>query len=167
MTEYKFYMQKFPQETTDGNGIVTRTNMPIFDLERDFVGLYYNSLAGCEDYGKPTNIYIENFPETEEASVYIPDVVVLESTDLTLSLHFLNDNNRETYHDFINYISGAKVFYWDNVRNRKVAMFQNEKIKPEKDLLYGSSPYIDVSIPFKNIYGRTFELDYDFSNLKQ
>ena len=166
MEDYVFYMQQFPSIVVGDGGIETKVEKPIFDLERDFIGLKYKSLTGAEDYGKP-NIYTESFAESEEISVYIPSVVVLSSTELVFTFYFFGEDLRNTYHTFVDYVRGKKLFYWDTCRERKIAMFQSDEIKPPTDLLYGSSPYLSVDIKFTNIFGRTFDLDHDFSTLTE
>lgn len=165
MADYKFYMQRYPIITTDGNGITTKKVMPIYDLERDFVEMRYKSFTGLEDYGKPT-VYTEKFAETEELSIYIPPVSVLENTELTLTVLFFGECRRDTYHQFVDYVHGSKLIYWDTCRERKVALYQSDAIKPATDSLYGSTPYMECPIKFTNIFGRTFDITEDFSNLR-
>ena len=165
MNDYKFYMQRFPVTITNTDGTTTNKVMPIYDLERDFVEMRYKSFTGIEDYGKQT-VYTEKYAETEQIDVYIPSVAILENTELTLTVCFFGEYRRETYHQFVDFVHGSKLVYWDTCRERKVALYQSDAIKPATDTLYGNNPYLECSIKFTNLFGRTFDVTEDFSKLR-
>ena len=133
---YKFYMQQYPK-----NGVI----QPIKDLEVDFIGLKYSKLMGIDKYGKIKNIYIESYPESSELRVWIPEIITRDNPEIELTLYFVGVNRRSVYHQFVQYISGSKLYYWDNCRNRKVAILLTEPVEPSDDKLYGSTPYITAS----------------------
>ena len=143
---YKFYMQQYPK-----NGVI----QPIKDLEVDFIGLKYSKLMGIDKYGKIKNIYIESYPESSELRVWIPEIITRDNPEIELTLYFVGVNRRLVYHQFVQYISGSKLYYWDNCRNRKVAILLTEPVEPSDDELYGSTPYITASFKFTNLDGQS------------
>lgn len=143
---YKFYMQQYPK-----NGVI----QPIKDLEVDFIGLKYSKLMGIDKYGKIKNIYIESYPESSELRVWIPEIITRDNPEIELTLYFVGVNRRSVYHQFVQYISGSKLYYWDNCRNRKVAILLTEPVEPSDDKLYGSTPYITASFKFTNLDGQS------------
>lgn len=143
---YKFYMQQYPK-----NGVI----QPIKDLEVDFIGLKYSKLMGIDKYGKIKNIYIESYPESSELRVWIPEIITRDNPEIELTLYFVGVNRRSVYHQFVQYISGSKLYYWDNCRNRKVAILLTEPVEPSDDELYGSTPYITASFKFTNLDGQS------------
>ena len=143
---YKFYMQQYPK-----NGVI----QPIKDLEVDFIGLKYSKLMGIDKYGKIKNIYIESYPESSELRVWIPEIITRDNPEIELTLYFVGVNRRSVYHQFVQYISGSKLYYWDNCRNRKVAILLIEAVEPSDDKLYGSTPYITASFKFTNLDGQS------------
>lgn len=146
---YKFYMQQYPK-----NGVI----QPIKDLEVDFIGLKYSKLMGIDKYGKIKNIYIESYPESSELRVWIPEIITRDNPEIELTLYFVGVNRRSVYHQFVQYISGSKLYYWDNCRNRKVAILLTEPVEPSDDKLYGSTPYITASFKFTNLDGQSEQL---------
>lgn len=143
---YKFYMQQYPK-----NGVI----QPIKDLEVDFIGLKYSKLMGIDKYGKIKNIYTESYPESSELRVWIPEIITRDNPEIELTLYFVGVNRRSVYHQFVQYISGSKLYYWDNCRNRKVAILLTEPVEPSDDELYGSTPYITASFKFTNLDGQS------------
>lgn len=143
---YKFYMQQYPK-----NGVI----QPIKDLEVDFIGLKYSKLMGIDKYGKIKNIYTESYPESSELRVWIPEIITRDNPEIELTLYFVGVNRRSVYHQFVQYISGSKLYYWDNCRNRKVAILLTEPVEPSDDKLYGSTPYITASFKFTNLDGQS------------
>lgn len=122
-------------------------------LEDYFDGLVYLSAKNLSGFGKIRNIYSESFAEVEDLRLYIPETVVRENTDIEFEFGFKKANRRDTYHSFVDWITGHKIKYWDTARNREVEMILIEKIEVDDDLLKGDSPYIVVPFKFKNLKG--------------
>lgn len=122
-------------------------------LEDYFDGLVYLSAKNLSGFGKIRNIYTESFAEVEDLRLYIPETVVRENTDIEFEFGFKKANRRDTYHSFVDWITGHKIKYWDTARNREVEMILMEKIEVDDDLLKGDSPYIVVPFKFKNLKG--------------
>lgn len=145
MNNYNFYMQHFPV------GGVAQT---IKNLETDFTGLLYSKLSGIDKYGKP-QIYTEKYAESSALRVFIPDVITRDNPTLELTLFFTGETRRAVYHSFVSYITGKKITYWDNCRNRKVDILLLEAVEPSDDKLYGSIPYIECTFRFTNLSGES------------
>ena len=142
-SKYKFYMSRFIDGSWESE----------VSLEDYFDGLVYLSCIGLSNFGKPKNIYSESFAEVEDLRLYIPETVVRENTDIEFEFGFKKANRRDTYHSFVDWITGHKIKYWDTARNREVEMILMEKIEVDDDLLKGDSPYIVVPFKFKNLKG--------------
>lgn len=144
---YKYYMSRYIKSSKSWEKEVS--------LEDYFKGLKYVSCDGLSAKGKVKNIYTENYAETEELRCYIPDEIARENTDIELVLAFSGTNRRDVYDQFMTWVSGYKVKFWDTCRNREVEMVLIESPEIEDDYLYGSDPYMTVTFKFKNIKGQT------------
>lgn len=125
------------------------------DIEAYFNGLHYAKCDGLSKYGEVKNIYTETYAETSELRVYLPETVARENTDVEFEFVFDGENRRDTYHSFVEWLSGKKLKYWDTLRNRELEMILIDSVEPEEDELYGSHPYIRVPFKFKNLRGQT------------
>ena len=142
-SKYKFYMSRFIDGSWESE----------VSLEDYFDGLVYLRAKNLSGFGKIRNIYTESFAEVEDLRLYIPETVVRENTDIEFEFGFKKANRRDTYHSFVDWITGHKIKYWDTARNREVEMILMEKIEVDDDLLKGDSPYIVVPFKFKNLKG--------------
>lgn len=127
------------------------------DIESYFNGLHYVKCEGISSYGAVKNVYSETYSETSELRVYLPETVARENTDIEFEFAFDGENRRETYHSFVEWLSGKRLKYWDTLRNRELEMILMESVEPEEDELYGSHPYIKVPFKFKNLKGETIK----------
>lgn len=141
---YKFFFQRYPVE-----GIVQETK----DLEIDFPGCRYLLCKGLSDYGKIKNIVKEDYAEAEMPRVYIPEKITRETSTVQFSLYFAGANRRDVFDQFVDYITGHKLIYWDNCRNREVHLLLEDEIQVEDDILYGGNPYLICAIKFTNLKG--------------
>lgn len=149
MKEYHFKMQ-LTNAAGEGTGSVK-------DLETDFPGLHYCKCEGLEDVGKAKNIYLESYPEASGARAYHPsdntESVTYETTEVKLTLIFLNDTRRVAYNQFRAFIDSGRLFYWDNARNKKVWLVrEKDPVKPDNDTIVPSG-YIGVTFVFTNLWG--------------
>lgn len=127
------------------------------DIEAKFDGLHYVKCTGIDSYGAAKNVFTETYSETSELRVYLPETVARENTDIEFEFVFDGDNRRDTYHSFVEWLSGKKLKYWDTLRNRELEMILMESVEPEEDELYGSHPFIRVPFKFKNLKGETIK----------
>lgn len=125
------------------------------DIEATFEGLHYAKCEGLSHFGAIKNLYTETYSETSELRVYIPEKVARENTEVEFEFVFDGDNRRDTYHSFVEWLSGKKLKYWDTLRNRELEMILIDSISPDDDELYGSNPFIRCKFKFKNIKGET------------
>lgn len=143
MATPQFFMQR-----------VDLLNQPVKNLEEDFPGLRYKEFKGLEKYGKNKGVYTETFAETDEVQVYMTSTPIRENIELTLTLVFIGNSRRETYHLFVDYISQGKIKYWDSVRKREVVFVLIEAIEPETDTLIGGADYIQASFKLTCLNGQ-------------
>ena len=159
---YKFYIQKYGRKYWDKNKsqYVEEAKGELIDIEAQFKCKYVK-FEGLSETGKVKNIYTETYAETEELRMYIPDEVLYENTDMSLTLLFSpyseNDSDvQDNERAFFEYVSGHKIEYHDTFRNRYVSLLLLNKPEVVGEVLYGGSRYREVKYTFKNIYGRSF-----------
>ena len=159
---YNFYIQRYSREHYNKeNGKYDKEDIgELIDIESQFKCKYVK-FEGLSETGKVKNIYTETYAETEELRVYIPDEVLYENTDLSLTLLFAPDSANESdvqnnERAFFEYISGHKIEYHDTFRNRYVSLLLLNKPEVVGEVLYGGSRYREGKYTFKNIYGRSF-----------
>ena len=160
--KYKFYIQKYGRKYWDKNKsqYVEEAKGELIDIEAQFKCKYVK-FEGLSETGKVKNVYTETYAETEELRTYIPDDVLYENTDMSLTLLFSpyseNDSDvQDNERAFFEYVSGHKIEYHDTFRNRYVSLILINKPEVIGEVLYGGSRYREVKYTFKNIYGRSF-----------
>ena len=159
---YKFYIQKYSRKhyNKETSQYDKEDIGELIDIEEQFKCKYVK-FEGLSETGKVKNIYTETYAETEELRVYIPDEVLYENTDLSLTLLFAPDTENDSdvqdnERAFFEYVSGHKIEYHDTFRNRYVSLLLINKPEVVGEVLYGGSRYREVKYTFKNIYGRSF-----------
>lgn len=160
--EPKIYFQRIIVSSVDGSESLGIQ----YDVLAEWPNIKYKAATGLQDYGEQKN-YVEEFPEKSKASVVVSDA--RKQTDITLTLYFFPTQDTgneatdyasadETYHAFMEIISGARLIYSDNMRNRKAVVYLNGKPEIKNDTLYGLI-FKEVTFKFKNVYGHTFSKD--------
>ena len=159
---YKFYIQRYSRKHYNKEtGKYDKEDIgELIDIEEQFKCKYVK-FEGLSETGKVKNIYTETYAETEELRTYIPDEVLYENTEMSLTLLFApNSTNDRDVQDneraFFEYVSGHKIEYHDTFRNRYVSLILINKPEVIGEVLYGGSRYREVKYTFKNIYGRSF-----------
>ena len=159
---YKFYIQRYSRKYLDKNKsqYVEEAKGELIDIEAQFKCKYVK-FEGLSETGKVKNVYTETYAETEDLRTYIPNDVLYENTDLSLTLLFApsstNDNDvQDNERAFFEYVSGHKIEYHDTFRNRYVSLLLINKPEVVGEVLYGGSRYREVKYTFKNLYGRSF-----------
>ena len=144
---YKFYIQRYSRKHY--NKETSRYDKEdigeLIDIEEQFKCKYVK-FEGLSETGKVKNIYTETYAEKEELRMYIPDEVLYENTDMSLTLLFAPDSTN--YSDvqnneraFFEYVSGHKIEYHDTFRNRYVSLLLLNKPEVVGEVLYGGSRY--------------------------
>ena len=159
---YKFYIQRYSRKhyNKETSQYDKEDIGELIDIEEQFKCKYVK-FEGLSETGKVKNIYIETYAETEELRMYIPDEVLYDNTDISLTLLFSpyseNDSDvQDNERAFFEYVSGHKIEYHDTFRNRYVSLLLLNKPEVVGEVLYGGSRYREVKYTFKNIYGRSF-----------
>lgn len=105
-------------------------------------------------YGKPKNIVTESYAESDGLKVWLPLMTVTrEATDVKLKMCFIGETRYDEYDSFVTYITGHKLGWRDDVRNRYSEFVMVEKTKPDESF-FGNMPYMNVEFTFKNIQGK-------------
>lgn len=159
---YKFYIQRYSRKhwNKETSQYDKEDIGELIDIEERFKCKYVK-FEGLSETGKVKNIYTETYAETEELRMYIPDEVLYDNTDMSLTLLFSpyseNDSDvQDNERAFFEYVSGHKIEYHDTFRNRYVSLLLLNKPEVLGEVLYGGSRYREVKYTFKNIYGRSF-----------
>ena len=159
---YKFYIQRYSRKhyNKETSQYDKEDIGELIDIEEQFKCKYVK-FEGLSETGKVKNIYTETYAETEELRMYIPDEVLYDNTDMSLTLLFSpyseNDSDvQDNERAFFEYVSGHKIEYHDTFRNRYVSLLLLNKPEVIGEVLYGGSRYREVKYTFKNIYGRSF-----------
>ena len=159
---YKFYIQRYSRKhyNKETSQYDKEDIGDLIDIEEQFKCRYVK-FEGLSETGKVKNIYTETYAETEELRMYIPDEVLYENTDMSLTLLFAPDSTNDSdvqnnERAFFEYVSGHKIEYHDTFRNRYVSLLLLNKPEVVGEVLYGGSRYREVKYTFKNIYGRSF-----------
>lgn len=159
---YKFYIQKYGREywNKETSKYDKEAKGELIDIEERFKCKYVK-FEGLSEAGKVKNVYTETYADSEELRVYVPDEVLYEQTDISLTLLFApssaNDNDvQDNERAFFEYVSGQKIEYHDTFRNRYVSLLLINKPEVIGEVLYGGSRYREVKYTFKNLYGRSY-----------
>ena len=94
---YKFYIQRYSRKhyNKETSQYDKEDIGELIDIEEQFKCKYVK-FEGLSETGKVKNIYTETYAETEELRVYIPDEVLYENTDLSLTLLFAPDSENDS-----------------------------------------------------------------------
>lgn len=148
MKKVLFYMKKEADETW-------------INIESTYTGLRYKECKGLEDKGKPKNIYTESYADSDTLRVYMPDVVLRESTTITFSFVFVGEDRKSVYEQFFTDVSNGKLYYYDTARKKKAYMILKEAITITEDVYKGSTPYMIADFKFTNLWGECKPVDED------
>lgn len=148
---YKFYMQECTKDYVPIDGTLK-------DLEKDFTSLRYSKCVGLDDYGKPKNVYTEQYADSNELRVWIPDEITREATIVKFTFYFIGEERKATFHSFMAYLYDGIHAYWDDCRNRKFYFVLTDKVAISDEMLYGDKPYFKVELTVQNLKGNTEEV---------
>ena len=135
----KFYMQK------DGEGAIS--------IEDHFQGVKYSKCTGLYDKGARTNMFIEQYADSDEIRVWQDENVAREATDITITIYFVGDSRHLSYEAFYEYIKNGKIRFWDTERMKEAYLVFDGKLSVKEDVYKGSIPYKLADFKFKNIWG--------------
>lgn len=162
MADYKFYIQAVDK---NGNPLkIKESDVPIKDLETDFnekdsnkteTGLLkYIQCVGLDAIGE-NRVYTEEYSESENLRVYIPQEQTYKPTEITLTLCFIGTSRQKVYDSFNNYITQGFHKYWDTARNKEFVFFIEDGISVKEESSKGNIPYMIVDYKLKNLSGKT------------
>lgn len=148
-SKYKFYIAECDAEWAVKDGTEK-------DLERDFEGLRYQEAKGLNLTGKP-RLYTETYADADKVRVYIPEKVTYEPTTITFSFVFFGENRYKTYDEFVAWVSGKRMVYWDTARHKYAYFYVADSVQPAEEKWYTSIPYLRLELKVTNVYGCTFD----------
>lgn len=149
--DYYYYIQEVDKDSQ------TLIGEPI-EIENHFKGLLYSKCTGMDDYGKAKNIYTETYADSDKVRTYIPTEIAREATKAKLTLYFVGKNRQKVYHDFVAFITGKRMCFWDTKRRKRMYFyFQNKSTIGDEEFV-GSTPYMQADFELQNIYGCTFDV---------
>lgn len=143
-SRYKFYMARYEDNAWSAE----------HSIEDSFKGLRVATIKGLSDKGKP-RIYTETYAEIDGTDVYIPEEIKRDSTEIEFEILFMGGGCRDVYDLFVEFITGAKIKYYDTCRNRQLEMVLNDSIEVSDEMLYGGQPFILASFKFLNLASHT------------
>ena len=84
---YKFYIQRYSRKhwNKETSQYDEEAKGELIDIEEQFKCKYVK-FEGLSETGKVKNIYTETYAETEEIRMYIPDEVLYDNTEMSLTL---------------------------------------------------------------------------------
>lgn len=148
MAQYKFYIQKFPQ---DGQ------TFPKLDIE-EYYKCHYKQFKDFAFDGEVKSVYSEDWCEQSGKKVWLPEQedLTFKDYDCKLELLFKAETCQEDVRKFYEDIRGVKLEYYDNFRNRYLPILLTKQPSIDQEILYGNSPYMLVSFTFNAFMGQSF-----------
>ena len=147
-SQYNHYMQR-----------IDIPGQSVINIEDAFEGLRYVKADGLNDIGKSKNIYIEEYADSDRLRVYLPHDNNYTHESTTVSMTFLVIGNaetrRKTIENLLKEITKGIHKYWDDARNREFDFIVVDEIKISEEKWHGSQPYAEITIPMKNMNGKT------------
>lgn len=131
------------------------------DLEVEFAGLRYAKCVGLHDKGEIKNIYTEEYADSDELRVYVPETIHRKNTELTFTFYFIGETRQASYEAFCNYASQGIMWYYDTKRLKKAKVILKEKLKPTEEVSKGNKPYLCADFKFINLWGECKRCDID------
>lgn len=134
-------------------------NPQYIDIEEHFKGLLYLKADGMNTIGKPKNVYLEGYADSDRMRYYLPDDKEYANEATKITMHFLvvgdASSRQQTIDSFTEYVRKGVHRYWDNARNRELDFIVNDEIKVSDERWHGSHPYVEIEVPIQNLYGKT------------
>lgn len=128
-------------------------NQPNISLEGSFKGLKYVESSGLNELGKPKNQYTENYADSDNVRVYIPDDLHNDSRSVSITLLFIGGDRRLVYQMFTEYISAGTHRYTDSIRGISVDLLLTDAVEVSEDIFTGNIYYITTVFKFSTVSG--------------
>ena len=148
-TDYRFYIQFFPQGDT---------KPPKLDLEVAYECDYMRFSNLIPD-GDCKNIYSEDYAEESGERVYIPakSDLAFKSYECKIKLLFKGKDALANARQFQDDLRGVKIEYSDNFRNVFAILLMTKPMNIESEKLYGNQQFVVAEYSFTNIRGKVFK----------
>lgn len=148
-TKYRHYIKKYPQ----GN-----TSFQQIDIEEQFKCRFQKMSNATQTGAK--NVYIEDYAEHNGARIFVPTVIVYESSEIDLYLRWRSDECDDVLiesDNFFNYISGHKFEYHDTFRPNRYWQFVLKKAPAvQTEILNSDIQYLIIKYTLTNWGGKPY-----------
>lgn len=169
MSDKKFYIRRYrivsgKSQDLDGKDL---------SLEDDFGHVFYKSLTGINSRGEQKGLYVETYPESDSARVWLSSeahesqtqsvlsvCVFGESPDAsssTLSEAEMSSKMEESWHGLYDKLESCFILWHDDYRQRKALYYVKGAVTPKSDIIKGF-PYLLCEITLENVFGKTFSM---------
>lgn len=168
MEEPKIYISRIT-EGSDGTSTIGEET----DVMQQMPGIIYLSATGVDSHGAhamysekyaegmATDICMSPYPgETKVKLTLLFTAPASMAGDAVASLAYVIAK----YEAFIQLVSGSRIVYRDNVRNRKLILVLSEAPATTKDYIAGGVAK-QAEFTFTNPYGRPFAADEDITGI--
>ena len=171
MSDKKFYIRRY--RLSDGKA--QDLDGKDLSLEDDFGHVFYKSLTGVNSRGEQKGLYVETFPESDSARVWLSSTareaqtksvltlyVFGESPDKTLASSSLSVTDmiskmEEAWHSLYDKLESCFILWHDDYRQRKALYYVKSATEPKSDVIKGF-PYLQCEIILENVFGKTFPM---------
>lgn len=105
------------------------------NIEDEFKGLSITLVKGVNKRGKPKNIFIRKWAQSNITDVYIPKEITYDDSEVLITFiltdaKYPDSNIQETHDAFIDYVSGGIISFYDNYRNRRNDYIMLDEYEP-------------------------------------
>lgn len=171
MPDKKFYIRRY--KLSDGK--MQDLDGKDLSLEDDFGYVFYKSLTGINSRGEQKGLYVETYPESDSARVWLSSTAHEAQTQSVLSLCVFGespDSSRlatssgadliskmeATWHGLYDKLEACFILWHDDYRQRKALFYVKSATTPKNDVIKGF-PYLLCEITLENVFGKTFAMD--------
>lgn len=172
MSDGKFYIRRY----RPSDGKAQDLDGKDLSLEDDFGHVFYKSLTGVNSRGEQKGLYVETYPESDSARVWLSSVAHEAQTKSVLTLYVFGESPdktltsstmtvaemtskmEETWHGLYDKLEACFILWHDDYRQRKALYYVKSATEPKSDVIKGF-PYLQCEINLENVFGKTFAMD--------
>lgn len=170
MSDKKFYIRRY----VIGDGKSQDLDGKDLSLEDDFGHVFYKSLTGINSRGEQKGLYVETYPESDSARVWLSSTAHEAQTQSVLSLCVFGESPgasssstldeagliskmEEAWHGLYDKLEACFILWHDDYRQRKALYYVKSATEPKNDVIKGF-PYLLCEINLVNVFGKTFPM---------
>lgn len=169
MSDRKFYIRRYVISDSKAQDLDGKD----LSLEDDFGHVFYKSLTGVNSRGEQKGLYVETYPESDSARVWLSPTAREAQTQSVLSVCVFGESPgvsssslsdaemigkmEETWHGLYDKLEACLVLWHDDYRQRKALYYVKGATEPKSDVIKGF-PYLLCEISLVNVFGKTFPM---------